>query len=265
MRNATMAMLGDVIRNEHRSHLNRTRGGLESARGRRRQSPRVVELLEDRTLLNFTPIAQPGDPLPGGIVYSTATGNLASDISGDGSTTTALTDGTQTVAFSESMTAGTVGTTWSTWNSPPRRKARCRECRRLLPRHRSFCRSRKRLMYSGSNWNPRTIPFPSPWRQISTRGDGGRCRFARHFPRLVLMRSAVRSRDQSSVYQRRDPPARRHRRHRHSQPRYHLAERGRPRVSPRRRIRLSSFPPRMSLIRSRLATRRMPTTPWAPW
>ena len=79
-----------------------------------------LEKLEDRTLLSFTPIAQPGDNLPNGTVYTAGTTNLASDIPADGTTTTSLTDGIETVSFSQTMTAATVpGGGFSNWGSPP--------------------------------------------------------------------------------------------------------------------------------------------------
>ena len=67
---------------------------------RRRQSVHLLERLEERTLLSFTPITQPGLLLPNGTVYTSGTTNLAGSIGMDGSTTSSLTDGTETVTFS---------------------------------------------------------------------------------------------------------------------------------------------------------------------
>jgi large repetitive protein len=78
-----------------------------------------LEGLEARTLLSFTPIAQPGDTLPSGTVYTAGTTNLAGDIPADGDTLTTLSDGIETITFSDTMTAGTVPLAFSTWNSPP--------------------------------------------------------------------------------------------------------------------------------------------------
>ena len=79
-----------------------------------------MERLEERTLLSFTPIAQPADTLPNGVVYTAGTTNLASGIPANGTTTTSLTDGIETVSFSETMTAATApGGGWSNWGSPP--------------------------------------------------------------------------------------------------------------------------------------------------
>ena len=79
----------------------------------------ILEGLEARTLLSFTPIAQPGDTLPNGTVYTAGTTNLAGDIPADGDTLTTLSDGIETITFSDTMTAGTVPIAFSTWNSPP--------------------------------------------------------------------------------------------------------------------------------------------------
>ncbi len=100
-----------------RPHTNR----LEARPGaRRRRMSSRLEVLEERTLLSFTPIAQPGNTLPNGTVYTTGTTNLASGIPADGSTTTSLTDGMETVSFSQTMTAATVpGGGWSNWGAPP--------------------------------------------------------------------------------------------------------------------------------------------------
>jgi hypothetical protein len=115
-----------------RSNLDRDSRRRARGRNRRRCVGRVLEVLEDRTLLSFTPISQPGDTVPGGIVYTTATSNLASDIPADGDTTTTLTDGTETITFSESMTAATAPDTWNNWGSPPdTESAAPRSCLRL--------------------------------------------------------------------------------------------------------------------------------------
>jgi uncharacterized repeat protein (TIGR01451 family) len=76
-------------------------------------SPAAAQVLEDRTLLSFTPIAQPDAAYTGGTV------NLAGSIPGDGAFVGAVTDGTETVTFSSSVGTGTVPASWSTWNSPP--------------------------------------------------------------------------------------------------------------------------------------------------
>jgi uncharacterized repeat protein (TIGR01451 family) len=81
--------------------------------GRSRRTHRLLETLEDRTLLSFTQIPQPDSAYTGG------TTNLAGSIPADHTTLTSLSDGTETITFSETMTAGTVPTTWATWNSPP--------------------------------------------------------------------------------------------------------------------------------------------------
>ena len=101
------------------SHLHTDRFKVRPGARRRRTTSRL-EALEERTLLSFTPILQPGGTLPSGIVYTAGTTNLESDIPANGTTTTALTDGTETVGFSQTMTAATVPASgWSNWGSPP--------------------------------------------------------------------------------------------------------------------------------------------------
>ena len=100
------------------SHRSSTLGSL--SRNRRSFRRYDLEKLEDRTLLSFTPIAPPADTLPNGNVYTAGTTNLASGIPANGTTTTSLTDGIETVNFSQTMTAATVpGGGWSNWGSPP--------------------------------------------------------------------------------------------------------------------------------------------------
>src|ERR1700722_19779171 len=98
------------------SHRSSTSGSL--SRNRRFSGRYVLEKLEDRTLLSFTPIAQPGDTLPNGTGYTAGTTNLASHIPADGATTTSLTDGIESVSFSQTMTAATVPVTFATWGFP---------------------------------------------------------------------------------------------------------------------------------------------------
>ena len=95
----------------HRSQSRRDRAGK-----RRRRTVGFLERLEERTLLSFTPIAQPGDTLPTGPVYTAGTTNLESHFPANGDTTTTLTDGTETITFSQTMTTDT---TPSNWGSPP--------------------------------------------------------------------------------------------------------------------------------------------------
>ena len=106
------------IFSRHQNRRSSTPGSL--CRNRRSSRRYDLEKLEDRTLLSFTPIALPGDTLPNGTVYTAGTTNLASGIPADGTTTTSLTDGTETVNFSQTMTAATVPAGgWNNWGSPP--------------------------------------------------------------------------------------------------------------------------------------------------
>jgi len=74
----------------------------------------MLESLEARTLLSFTPIAQPN------AAYVAETTNLKGAIPADGTSITSLSDGSETVTFSSSVVAATVPSGgWSTWNSPP--------------------------------------------------------------------------------------------------------------------------------------------------
>jgi hypothetical protein len=86
----------------------------ESAEGRagRASYPRM-EILEDRILLSFTAIAAPT------LAYTSTTFNMAASIPANGTTLTTLADGTETLTFSGTLTAGTVPATWTTWNTPP--------------------------------------------------------------------------------------------------------------------------------------------------
>ncbi len=62
----------------------------------------------------FTQVPQPV------AAYTAATTNMAAAIPPDGSTTTAIADGTQAVSFSQTMTAATVPAGgWNNWESPP--------------------------------------------------------------------------------------------------------------------------------------------------
>jgi hypothetical protein len=100
------------------SHRSSTPGSLSRTRRSRRRYD--LEKLEDRTLLSFTPIAQPGNTLPNGNVYTAGTTNLASSIPADGTTTTSLTDNIETINFSQTMTAATVPAGgFNNWGSPP--------------------------------------------------------------------------------------------------------------------------------------------------
>src|SRR5260370_31104825 len=65
-----------------------------SASSRRRRTRPPLERLEERTLLSFTPIAQPT------AAYVAATTNMSASIPADGTTLTTLTDGTETVTLS---------------------------------------------------------------------------------------------------------------------------------------------------------------------
>ena len=102
----------------HQSHSSSNRGS--TSRNRRSCRRYDLEKLEDRTLLSFTPISRASGTLPNGMVYTAGTTNLASGIPANGTTTTSLTDGIETVAFSQTMTAATVpGGGLSNWGSPP--------------------------------------------------------------------------------------------------------------------------------------------------
>ncbi|MDD4888483.1 MAG: FG-GAP-like repeat-containing protein [Phycisphaerae bacterium] len=72
----------------------------------------LLENLECRVLLSFTPIALPIT------AYINATTNMAASIPADATPLNTLTDGTETLALSDTVTAGTVPGTWTTWNSP---------------------------------------------------------------------------------------------------------------------------------------------------
>ena len=97
----------------HRTRCSRSRPG------RRRQTVLPVERLEDRTLLSFTPIVQPGDTLPSGNVYDTTGTNLIPIATADGSTFNSVSDGTETVSFDQTMTAATSPTSdwYSQWGT----------------------------------------------------------------------------------------------------------------------------------------------------
>src|SRR5262245_35013938 len=71
-----------------------------------------LEALEPRTLLSFTPISLPDSTYTGSTTKIEIT-------TPDGSTTTSITDGTETVTFSQTMTAATIGNGWSNWGDPP--------------------------------------------------------------------------------------------------------------------------------------------------
>src|SRR5262249_47435859 len=89
-----------------------------SASSRRRRTRPPLERLEERTLLSFTPISQPTG------AYTGATTNMGAQIPADGSTTGALNDGTETVTFSQTMTAATVPAGgYNNWGSPPNTEA----------------------------------------------------------------------------------------------------------------------------------------------
>ncbi len=87
---------------------------------RRKRSSRRFQLenLEDRTLLSFTVISQPTT------AYVATTTNMSGSIPADGTSITSLSDGTETVNFSSTVTAQTVPVGWSTWNSPPSNRKR---------------------------------------------------------------------------------------------------------------------------------------------
>ena len=69
-----------------------------------------LEVLEDRTLLRFTPIAQPT------AAYLAATTNIPIPTP-EGTVVSSITDGTETVSISPNMT--THQTVAIEWNSPP--------------------------------------------------------------------------------------------------------------------------------------------------
>ena len=111
----------DLGQTAYRANSRRGRVG-----GRRRQTVRSVEMLEDRTLLSFTPIAQPGDTLPGGTVYTAGTTNMSSVFPADFTRVNSIADSAETVSFSDTppLVALTVPTTSrnfgiDNWNSPP--------------------------------------------------------------------------------------------------------------------------------------------------
>jgi large repetitive protein len=105
---------------DNQGTLARDSRGRRSRTGRRRRQILLpMERLEDRTLLSFSPIAQPGDPLPGGTVYTAGTTNLSAEIPADGDTVTSLSESGETLNFSYALTAATVPPTWATWGSPP--------------------------------------------------------------------------------------------------------------------------------------------------
>ncbi len=108
----------DLGQTAYRANSRRGRVGT-----RRRQTVSSVETLEDRTLLNFTPIAQPGNDLPDGTVYTAGTTNMKASFPKDGTYVNGISDGTETVSFSDTLEADTVPSTFSrdfpNWNSPP--------------------------------------------------------------------------------------------------------------------------------------------------
>src|SRR5271157_3570941 len=81
-----------------------------------------LEVLEERTLLSFTPIAQPVDTLPNGTVYTAGTSLIAiTTADGLNLTPDSVTDGTETVSFNQPMTAATSpASSWfAVWGTPP--------------------------------------------------------------------------------------------------------------------------------------------------
>ena len=71
---------------------------------------------------DFYQIAQPGDAISGSIATAYTSGTTKINISGiaDYSSVSSITNGTQTVNFSETLTKGQVpGGGWATWNNPP--------------------------------------------------------------------------------------------------------------------------------------------------
>jgi parallel beta-helix repeat protein len=82
---------------------------------RRRRAIQGLERLEERTLLSFTPIAQ---PVAG---YTAGTTNLTGAFPTPGSTTSSITDGTEILNFSSPLTAEQVpfGPFSPTWGVPP--------------------------------------------------------------------------------------------------------------------------------------------------
>src|SRR5262249_3971867 len=91
--------------------------GLPGRRAKRRHfamQPHLRDLLlEDRTLLAFTPISQPTAAYVANTTLIPITG-------ADRSTTTFVTDGTESVFFATTMTRATVPAGgWNNWGSPP--------------------------------------------------------------------------------------------------------------------------------------------------
>ena len=100
--------------NDSRRHAEGTHApSRRQSRRRRRRIADLLERLEDRTLLAFTPIAQPDT------AYVTGTTNLTSGFPADGVAFSSISDGTETVTLSNSLNGGTVPTTFPTWGPPP--------------------------------------------------------------------------------------------------------------------------------------------------
>ncbi len=90
-----------------------TRNQLSATMRKKTQRRTTLERLEERALLSFAPIPQPD------AAYLAATTNIPITIA-DGTTTTSLADATETVTFSQAMTAATVPAGgWTTWGAPP--------------------------------------------------------------------------------------------------------------------------------------------------
>ena len=113
------------FRNREESDLLQTVHHTRGRRGRlgrrRRQTVLPLERLEDRTLLSFNPIAQPGDTIPPSATVYTAGTSLIPITTADGGTFSSVTDGMETVTFDQTMTAATSPASgWFTqWGTTP--------------------------------------------------------------------------------------------------------------------------------------------------
>jgi hypothetical protein len=110
-----MSVFRTQRRNDGQDLAGGTTGRVSPLERRRRRTVNWLERLEVRTLLSFTQIATPTP------AYVAATTNLSPAIPANGVTTTAISGGGETVAFSSTMTAGTVPGSGpsANWNTPP--------------------------------------------------------------------------------------------------------------------------------------------------
>ena len=115
-----MMDFSETHRNKFKWIIRKTRPRQTRHSWKRRRGLVTLERLEERVVLSFTPIALPSDILPNGNVYTDGSTLIPITIS-DGSSFSSITDGNETVSFSQSMTAATSPSSgWFTqWGTSP--------------------------------------------------------------------------------------------------------------------------------------------------